>query len=253
MIEPVIEISGVTKTYEGQKAALDDVSLTVFAGSFITIIGPSGCGKTTLLRIINGMVDFDSGHIIIMKRDKKLWDSVQLRRKMGYVIQNAGLFPHLTVKQNIQFVMSISGVPQELQTERAYELAQMMGFSKLQLDEFPDNLSGGQQQRVGVARALAMKPQILLMDEPFGSLDNITRRNLQSELKQIHNELKVTILMVTHDLNEAFSLGTIVVIMNNGKIVQADKPENILANPASDWVREFVSTNNITPFTQVVP
>ena len=242
MMEPVIKISGVTKTYDGQRRALDDVSLTVPDGGFITIIGPSGCGKTTLLRIINGMVDFESGEIYILKREKKLWDGVQLRRKIGYVIQNVGLFPHLTVKQNMQFVMSISGVPRELQDERASELAQMIGLSDSQLDEFPDKLSGGQQQRVGVARALAMKPQILLMDEPFGALDNITRRNLQAEMKQIHNELKVTVLMVTHDLNEAFSLGTIVVIMNNGRIVQADKPESILANPASGWVREFVST-----------
>ena len=242
MIEPIIKISGVTKTYEGQKRALDDVSLTVPDGGFITIIGPSGCGKTTLIRIINGMVDFESGEINILKREKKLWDSVQLRRKIGYVIQNVGLFPHLTVKQNLQFGMSISGVSQELQDERASELAQMIGFSESQLDEFPDKLSGGQQQRVGVARALAMKPQILLMDEPFGALDSITRRNLQAEMKQIHNELQMTIIMVTHDLKEAFSLGTVVVIMNNGKIVQADKPESILANPASGWVREFVST-----------
>ena len=137
--------------------------------------------------------------------------------------------------------MSISDVPEQLQVERANELAQMIGFSKSQLNEFPDNLSGGQQQRVGVARALAMKPQILLMDEPFGALDNITRRSLQAEMKQIHNDLKVTVLMVTHDLNEAFSLGTEVVIMNNGKILQADKPDNILVYPASEWVGEFVS------------
>ena len=122
MIEPIIKISGVTKTYEGQKRALDDVSLTVPDGGFITIIGPSGCGKTTLIRIINGMVDFESGEINILKREKKLWDSVQLRRKIGYVIQNVGLFPHLTVKQNLQFGMSISGVSQELQDERASSL-----------------------------------------------------------------------------------------------------------------------------------
>ena len=241
MSKPVIEISGVTKTYEGQKLALDDVSLTVPDGGFLTIIGPSGCGKTTLLRIVNGMTDFESGLLAVLNKEIKLWEKVQLRRKIGYVIQNAGLFPHLTVRQNIQFVMSISDVPEQLQVERANELAQMIGFSKSQLNEFPDNLSGGQQQRVGVARALAMKPQILLMDEPFGALDNITRRSLQAEMKQIHNDLKVTVLMVTHDLNEAFSLGTEVVIMNNGKILQADKPDNILVYPASEWVGEFVS------------
>jgi len=242
MIEPVIEISGVTKTYEGQKLALDDVSLKVPDGGFLTIIGPSGCGKTTLLRLINGMTDFDSGKIVVLNNDIHEWEKVSLRRKIGYVIQGAGLFPHLTVKQNIQFVMSISDVAEDLQEERVMELAQIIGFSESQLDEFPDKLSGGQQQRVGVARALALKPQIMLMDEPFGALDNITRRNLQAEMKHIHNELQTTIIMVTHDLNEAFSLGTVVVVMNNGKIVQADKPENILANPASGWVREFVST-----------
>jgi osmoprotectant transport system ATP-binding protein len=245
MSEPVIEISGVTKTYEGQKLALDDVSLTVPDGSFITIIGPSGCGKTTLLRIVNGMTDFESGKLKVLNREVHLWDKVQLRRKIGYVIQNAGLFPHLTVRQNMQFVMSISDVPEELQEIRADELAQMIGFSDQQLNEFPDNLSGGQQQRVGVARALAMKPQILLMDEPFGALDNIIRKSLQAEMKQIHNDLKVTVLMVTHDLNEAFSLGTEVIIMNRGKILQADKPENIMANPSSDWVKEFVSALRI--------
>jgi len=245
MSEPVIKISGVTKTYEGQKLALDDVSLSVPDGGFLTIIGPSGCGKTTLLRLVNGMTDFESGKISVLNNEIHLWNKVLLRRKIGYVIQNAGLFPHLTVRQNMQFVMSISDVPEELQEERANELAQMIGFSTTQLNEFPDNLSGGQQQRVGVARALAMKPQILLMDEPFGALDNITRRSLQAEMKQIHNDLKVTVLMVTHDLNEAFSLGTEVIIMNKGKILQAGKPENIMANPASDWIKEFVSALRI--------
>jgi osmoprotectant transport system ATP-binding protein len=245
MSEPVIKISGVTKTYEGQKLALDDVSLSVPDGGFLTIIGPSGCGKTTLLRLVNGMTDFESGKISVLNNEIHLWNKVLLRRKIGYIIQNAGLFPHLTVRQNMQFVMSISDVPEELQEERANELAQMIGFSTPQLNEFPDNLSGGQQQRVGVARALAMKPQILLMDEPFGALDNITRRSLQAEMKQIHNDLKVTVLMVTHDLNEAFSLGTEVIIMNKGKILQAGKPENIMANPASDWIKEFVSALRI--------
>ncbi len=244
MSNPVIEISGVTKIYEGNKLAVDDVSLSVEEEDFLTVIGPSGCGKTTLLRLVNGMTGSESGKISVMNKEMEYWDKVQLRRKIGYVIQGAGLFPHLTVKQNIQFVMSISGIEADIQEERAMELAQIIGFSNSQMDEFPENLSGGQQQRVGVARALAMKPQILLMDEPFGALDNITRRNLQTEMKQIHNDLRVTVLLVTHDLREAFSLGTEVVILNNGKLLQKDKPENILENPASDWVREFVSNLN---------
>ncbi|MBK7625613.1 MAG: ATP-binding cassette domain-containing protein [Bacteroidales bacterium] len=241
MVETVIEITGVSKTYEGNKLAVDNVSLSVAEGEFLTIIGPSGCGKTTLLRLVNGMTDFESGSIKVLNREMHFWDIVQLRRKIGYVIQGAGLFPHLTVKQNMQFVLNISGMAEDLQEERVIELAQIIGFSKSQLKEYPDSLSGGQQQRVGVARALAMKPQILLMDEPFGALDNITRRNLQAEMKQIHNDLNVNILMVTHDLNEAFSLGNEVVIMHNTKILQTDKPENILKAPASEWVKEFVS------------
>jgi osmoprotectant transport system ATP-binding protein len=244
MSEPVIEISGVTKIFEGNKLAVDDVSISIPENGFLTIVGPSGCGKTTLLRLINGMTDFESGSIKVLSKDINSWDKVQLRRNIGYVIQNAGLFPHLTVKQNMLFVMSISGVSEEIQEERVSELIKMIGFTRSQLNEFPDNLSGGQQQRAGVARALAMKPPILLMDEPFGALDNITRRNLQTEMKQIHNELKMTVLFVTHDLSEAFSLGTGVVIMNNGKILQSDKPENILTNPASGWIKEFVSVLN---------
>ena len=210
-------------------------------GEFITIIGPSGCGKTTLLRVINRMTYFDTGNMTIMDKKIELWDESLLRRNIGYVIQNAGLFPHLTVRENIQFVMRISGIEKELCEARTLELATMIEFNKTQLDEYPDNLSGGQQQRVGIARSLAMKPQIVIMDEPLGSLDNITRKKLQDELKQIHAKTETTMIMVTHDLSEAFSLGTEVVIMNNGKILQKDKPEVILKQPVNDWVKEFVS------------
>ncbi len=241
MNDPLIQISDVTKTFPEDKLALDKVSLSVSHGGFITIIGPSGCGKTTLLRIINGMTDFDSGNLKIMNRDIESWDKSLLRRKIGYVIQNAGLFPHMTVRENIQFVMSISGMDKDLREIRTLELATMMGFKLTQLAEYPENLSGGQQQRVGVARALAMEPEIVLMDEPLGALDNITRKKLQSELKQIQTDSGTTMCMVTHDLSEAFSLGTETVIMNNGKILQKDKAEVILKQPADEWVRKFVS------------
>jgi len=240
MPDTVIEITGVSKTYEGNKLAVDNVSLSVAKGEFLTIIGPSGCGKTTLLRLINGLADFDSGDILVMNRQIHSWDKVQLRRRIGYVIQNAGLFPHLSVKQNMQFVMSISGIDEDLQEKRAYELAQMIEFNESQLGEFPENLSGGQQQRVGVARALAMKPQIMLMDEPLGSLDNVTRKKIQSELRKIHHKTGTTFVMVTHDLKEAFTLGTRIVIMNNGRIEQCDTPGIIRKNPANDWVNQFI-------------
>ena len=241
MKDPIIQIDNISKTFEGGKLALDNVSLSVSRGEFITIIGPSGCGKTTLLRVINRMTYFDTGNMTIMDKKIELWDESLLRRNIGYVIQNAGLFPHLTVRENIQFVMRISGIEKELCEARTLELATMIEFNKTQLDEYPDNLSGGQQQRVGIARSLAMKPQIVIMDEPLGSLDNITRKKLQDELKQIHAKTETTMIMVTHDLSEAFSLGTEVVIMNNGKILQKDKPEVILKQPVNDWVKKFVS------------
>jgi len=240
MAETVIEITEVSKTYEGNKLAVDNVSLSVAEGEFLTIIGPSGCGKTTLLRLINGLIDFDSGDILIMNRHIHAWDKVHLRRSIGYVIQNAGLFPHLSVKQNMQFVMSISGIDEDIQEKRTHELAQMIEFGDSQLNEFPEDLSGGQQQRVGVARALAMKPQIMLMDEPLGSLDNVTRRKLQNELLNIHQKSGTTFVMVTHDLKEAFTLGTRVAIMNKGRIEQCDTPEIIRGNPANEWVSQFV-------------
>ena len=241
MHNPIIEISGVTKSYQAGNPVLRSVSLTIPEGAFITIIGPSGCGKTTLLRLINGMTDFDSGQVKVMGTDIRHWDKIQLRRNIGYVIQQGGLFPHLSVKQNMEFVLSISGNEKEAQNQRVAELAKMMGFDKQQLGNYPDQLSGGQQQRVGVARALAANPKIVLMDEPFGALDNITRRNLQSEIKQMHRDLGLTFIMVTHDLHEAFSLGTQVAIMNEGKVEQFEEPRFIKANPASDWIKDFIT------------
>jgi osmoprotectant transport system ATP-binding protein len=241
MNNPVIEIVNVTKSYESAKKALNDVSLEIPRESFVAIIGPSGCGKTTLLRLMNGMTGIDSGRIRVMGKNLESWDKIQLRRKMGYVIQQSGLFPHLTVRQNIAFVLRLSSVDKQAIEKRVNELAKIMGFDESQLNAFPSELSGGQQQRVGVARALASQPEIVLMDEPFGALDNITRRNLQREIKEMHRKLKITFVMVTHDLHEAFTLGTHVAIMNKGEIVQFDTPENIQKEPFNDWVKEFIT------------
>lgn len=241
MNNPVIEIVNVTKSYESAKKALNDVSLEIPRESFVAIIGPSGCGKTTLLRLMNGMTGIDSGRIRVMGKNLESWDKIQLRRKMGYVIQQSGLFPHLTVRQNIAFVLRISSVEKQAIEKRVNELAKIMGFDERQLNAFPSELSGGQQQRVGVARALASQPEIVLMDEPFGALDNITRRNLQREIKEMHRKMKITFVMVTHDLHEAFTLGTHVAIMNKGEIVQFDTPENIQKEPFNDWVKEFIT------------
>ena len=239
MAEVIIDIQNVAKSYNTGIPVLRDISLAITKGDFVTIIGPSGCGKTTLLRLINGMADFDSGRIVILHRDILEWDKIQLRRNIGYAIQQGALFPHLTVRQNIAFVLSISGSTDQITNERVNDLSGMMGFDALQLNAFPSDLSGGQQQRVGVARALASKPEIVLMDEPFGALDNITRRKLQNEIKVMHQNLGITFVMVTHDLREAFTLGTRVVIMNEGRVEQFDSPETILKKPANEWVKDF--------------
>jgi osmoprotectant transport system ATP-binding protein len=240
MIEPIIDIQNLTKTYPNGTKALQGISLSVLPGAFVTLIGPSGCGKTTLLRTINKMTGFESGNITVIGKDVTFWDDIQLRRSIGYVIQSGALFPHLTIRQNIEFVLNISGVEQDVRNERVIELCQMIGLNEQQMPAFPLALSGGQQQRVGVARALASQPKIVLMDEPLGALDNVTRRKLQNELKEMHQKLGITFVMVTHDLREAFMLGTEVALMNEGKIVQYDKPEIIQQKPVNDWVKEFI-------------
>lgn len=240
MAETIIDLQNVTKSYEPGTLVLCDVSLAIPKGAFVTIIGPSGCGKTTLLRLINGMTNFDSGQIKVMGKDLIDWDKIQLRRSIGYAIQHGGLFPHLTIEQNIGFVLSISGSDSAAIENRVNLLAELMGFDEWQLQSFPSALSGGQQQRAGVARALAANPEIILMDEPFSALDNITRRKLQSELKEMHQKLGITFVMVTHDLHEAFKLGNSVVIMNEGKIEQFNTPEMILEKPSNEWVKNFI-------------
>ncbi|GET24415.1 ABC transporter ATP-binding protein [Prolixibacter sp. NT017] len=239
MAEIIIDIQNVTKSYNAGAPVLRDVSLAIPKGSFVTIIGPSGCGKTTLLRLINGMADADSGQIRVLGKNLADWDKIQLRRNIGYAIQQGGLFPHLTIKQNIGFVLSISGDDAVSIDKRVNSLAEIMSFDDRQLSSYPAELSGGQQQRAGVARALAANPEIILMDEPFGALDNITQRTLQNELKEMHKKLGITFVMVTHDLKEAFTLGDFVTIMNEGRIVQFNSPEIIREKPVNDWVKEF--------------
>lgn len=241
MAEIIIDIQNVSKSYQAGVLVLNNISLSIPKGTFITIVGPSGCGKTTLLRLMNGMTEIDQGSVNVLGIDLNEWNKIDLRRKIGYAIQQGGLFPHLSVRENISFVLKISKTAASITNERVNKLASLMNFDERQLDAFPSGLSGGQQQRVGVARALASQPEIVLMDEPFGALDNITRKNLQSELKEMHKKLGNTFVMVTHDLHEAFTLGTHVVIMNKGMIEQYDTPQNIRQQPANEWVKEFLS------------
>ncbi|KQZ05064.1 ATP-binding cassette domain-containing protein [Microbacterium sp. MEC084] len=240
----MIEFRSVRKTYPdgaGESVAVDDVSLIVPSHRTVVLVGSSGSGKTTLLRMVNRMVEPTSGAVLIDDEDVRHRDPVALRRGIGYVMQQAGLLPHVRVIDNIATVPVLNGVPRREARERARALMDTVGLDGRLADRYPGRLSGGQQQRVGVARALAGDPNILLMDEPFGAVDPIVRRELQQELLRLQQTLGKTILFVTHDVDEAFLLGDEVVILAaGGRIAQKGTPEEILAAPADDFVAEFV-------------
>ncbi|WP_103342212.1 ABC transporter ATP-binding protein [Amycolatopsis sp. CA-126428] len=238
-----IELEHVTKRYPGtREAAVDDFSMVVPAGKIVVFVGPSGCGKTTTMRMINRLIEPTSGRITIGGEDALKLDVDTLRRRIGYAIQQAGLFPHFTVAQNIGVVPGLLGWDKKKVGDRVEEMMDLVGLDPADFrDRFPRQLSGGQQQRVGVARALAADPPVLLMDEPFGAVDPITRGNLQDELLRLQSELQKTIVFVTHDFDEAVKLGDkIAVLGNQSTILQYDTPEAILANPADDTVAGFV-------------
>ena len=236
----MIRLEHVTKSF-GRYKALDDVSIVVEEGEFLTVIGRSGCGKTTMLRVINGLQKPDSGKVYAAGEDVGEADLIRLRRKIGYVIQNKGLFPHMTVEKNIIYVPVISGQKDKRQNRKlAEELIGLVGLEREMLDRYPEELSGGQQQRVGIARALASRPKLLLMDEPFGALDEITKRAMQNELLALQKKLGMTVVFITHDIREAMKLGDRVLVMEQGKIAQCDTPENVKKNPADDFVKELI-------------
>jgi osmoprotectant transport system ATP-binding protein len=239
-----IEFRDVTKTFKGASySAVDHVSLTVNEGEFITILGSSGCGKTTLLKMINRLYEPDSGSIILFGEDISTVDVVKVRRRIGYVIQQIGLFPHYTVSENIATVPKLLGWDKEKTAARVDALLNLVGLEPKEFrDRYPAQLSGGQQQRIGLARALAIDPKIMLMDEPFGAIDSITREKLQDELLNLHREMGKTILFVTHDIEEAFKMGDRVIIMNEGKILRFDTPEAIIRQPADPFVQSLVDS-----------
>ena len=221
--------------------AVNDLSATVRDGELITILGSSGCGKTTLLKMTNRLYEPDGGSILLFGEDIQKQDPVRLRRKMGYVIQQAGLFPHMTVEDNISVIPRLLKWEPARCHDRVTELLNLVGLEPDQYrNRYPSQLSGGQQQRVGLARALATKPRIMLLDEPFGAVDAITRLNLQNELLRIHWETGGTFLFVTHDIHEAFRLGNRVMIMNAGRLLQMDTPETIVRNPADPFVETLI-------------
>ncbi len=236
----MIEFEHVQKSY-GHSLILDDLSLHIKAGEFVVLIGPSGCGKTTTLKAINRLIEADKGSIRIGGKDIKDQDPVALRRTIGYVIQQIGLFPNMTVEQNIAVVPRLLKHPKEKWRETVHSLLDLVNMPYDQYaKKYPSELSGGQQQRIGVLRALAASPPIVLMDEPFGALDPITRDSLQEEIKRIQKKLKKTIVFVTHDMEEALRLADTIVFMDQGKIVQMASPEEMLKSPAAPIVRSFL-------------
>jgi len=240
-----IMLEEVTKTYPGQKkSAVGGLTLEIPAGSIVMFVGPSGCGKTTTLKMINRLIEPSSGKIVINGEDVTGMNGDELRRRIGYVIQAGGLFPHMTVATNIAMVPKMLGWSKEKIAARVDELLELVSLDpELYRDRFPKELSGGQQQRVGVARALAADPPVLLMDEPFGAVDPITRQRLQDELLNIQSEVQKTIVCVTHDFDEAVKLGDWIAIFNEGaQLEQYDSPERILANPASEFVENFIGS-----------
>lgn len=241
----MIKFENVSKQFK-DKTVLKNISFTINKGELVAIIGASGCGKTTTLKMINRLIKPSSGKILINGEDIATKDVIELRRQMGYVIQQTGLFPHMTVRDNIEIIPKIEKKNAEEIKKRTYELMEMVELDTTEfLDRYPTELSGGQQQRVGVARAFATDPEIILMDEPFSALDPITRIGLQDELLNLQAQLKKTIVFVTHDMEEAIKIADMICIMDKGHILQYDTPENILKNPCNDFVAEFVGKNRI--------
>lgn len=242
MTQPIIRFEGVSKAF-GTQTVLRDFSLDVEPGAFVSIIGRSGCGKTTALKLVNGLISPDSGRVLVKGEDVAQADPVRLRRQIGYAIQNVGLFPHMTVEKNIAYVPTISGAAgwgKAERRKRAEELLTLVGLPADLGRRFPRELSGGQRQRVGIARALAADPDILLMDEPFGAVDAITREQLQDEILRIHRERGLTVLFVTHDIEEAMKLGTRTLVMEEGVVQQCDAPSRVLSAPATEFVEKLV-------------
>ena len=242
----MIEMKNISKKV-GNKIILDDISLKIDEGSFVVFIGPSGCGKTTTLKLMNKLIEPTSGEIYIDGKPISKEDPIKLRRNIGYVIQSIGLFPHLTIRENIELIPKLKKdqTDEEIE-EKTLELMKMVGLNPNEfLDKYPSELSGGQQQRIGLVRALATDAEIILMDEPFSALDPITRTQLQEWLYSLQEELKKTIVFVTHDMDEALKLADKICIMKDGKVQQYDTVENLLRNPANEFVRNFIGSDRL--------
>ncbi|WP_018662194.1 ABC transporter ATP-binding protein [Heyndrickxia acidiproducens] len=249
----MIEFQHVSKKYGDGFTAIKDLNLTIQDDELLVLIGPSGCGKTTTMKMINRLIEPSGGKILIDGEDISKKNPVQLRRNIGYVIQQIGLMPHMTIRENVGLVPKLKKWDEKKYVDKVDELIAMVGLDPKEVGErYPGELSGGQQQRIGVIRALAAEPEVILMDEPFSALDPISREQLQDELSRLHQELKKTIVFVTHDMDEAIKIGDRICLMKSGEIVQLDKPEVILRHPANEFVRTFIGEERLQD-TAVLP
>lgn len=242
---PMVEFKNVSKIYPGGKVAVENINLRIERGEFVCFIGTSGGGKTTTLRMINGMLIPTGGDITVDGKNIHDIDPIELRRSIGYVIQNIGLMPHMTIRDNITLVPKLLKWPKEKRDARAKELIKMVELPEEFLDRYPSELSGGQQQRIGVIRALAADQQIILMDEPFGALDPLTREALQRLVKRLQQQMSRTIIMVTHDMDEAIRLADRIVIMDQGHIIQNASPDDVLTHPANEFVANLIGPERL--------
>ncbi|MEU5688151.1 ABC transporter ATP-binding protein [Streptomyces venezuelae] len=250
----MIRFEHVTKRYADGTTAVDDLSFEVNEGELVTLVGPSGCGKTTTMKMVNRLIEPSEGRIFVDGDDISGIDPVQLRRRIGYVIQQVGLFPHKTVLENTATVPHLLGVKRGKARERAAELLDLVGLDPAVFgDRYPEQLSGGQRQRVGVARALAADPPVLLMDEPFGAVDPVVREHLQNEFLRLQQAVRKTVLFVTHDIEEAVRLGDRIAVYGEGRIEQFDSPSTVLGAPANDYVADFVGADRGLKRLSVTP
>lgn len=247
----MIQFINVSKAYK-EHNVIENINLEINKGELVVLIGPSGCGKTTILKMINRLIKPSDGQIKINGTDIEAQDPIELRRNIGYVIQQTGLFIHMTVRENIEIIPRLAKMPVSEIVDRTVKLMETVGLPEEFLDRYPNHLSGGQQQRVGVARSFAMNPDIILMDEPFSALDPLTRSQLQDELVSLQSKLHKTIVFVTHDMDEAVKIADRICILQGGRILQYDTPENILKNPAHGFVSEFVGSKRIWSSPQLI-
>ncbi len=243
---PIIEFIDISKSYKKDEEVLYSLNMEVNRGEIITILGESGSGKTTMLKLVNRMINFDTGELRVQGKNIKEWDKVELRRHIGYVIQQIGLFPHMTIWENISYVLMLENKKKQERLKCAYELLELVGLPKDYAYRYPRELSGGQKQRIGVARALAANPDIILMDEPFGAVDEKTRAQLQDELLKIQKALHKTILFVTHDIHEALKMGSRIALLNKGRIEQIGTGRELILNPKNEFVKNFFGIKGFT-------